>query len=452
MAKPPKIPLPQDWPKLVKSALLHALALQRVALLALRAHLENCLDPCARLMAQNERLREQLSLRDEELRIKDARMAQIPVHNRPHYPRVERLAIMALRSRAGWTTAQTAGRFHQARATIRSWGRRIDEDGPDALLQLRYPVNRFSDAVALVVQEVQAAAPRMGRRKIAQVVTRAGLQLAASTAKRLRERPVKPPAPSPEPPEPKSTTADKKITAPDKPVRRVTARYPHHVYHIDITTIGTSPGLWVPWPPFSLIMRWIFCWHIVLVLDHFSRALIAFRVFKKEPAALEICRLLDQAIQTTGQAPKYIVSDQGAQFQSEYRDWCERRGVKPRFGAIGKHGSIAVLERMILSLKDEYLWRIAVPFRLSAMNAEMAAYMIWYNTVRTHDALHGLTPQDVLDGNTALSGPRLEPRARLPLARASPARPVRRVQGLELRVTYLRGRRQLPVIELREAA
>jgi hypothetical protein len=58
----------------------------------------------------------------------------------------------------------------------------------------------------------------------------------------------------------------------------------------------------------------------------------------------------------------------------------------------------------------------------------------------------------VLDGETALDGPRFEPRARLPLARASPARPVRRVSGLELKVTYLRGRRHLPVIELREAA
>jgi hypothetical protein len=58
----------------------------------------------------------------------------------------------------------------------------------------------------------------------------------------------------------------------------------------------------------------------------------------------------------------------------------------------------------------------------------------------------------VLDGKTALDGPCLEPRPRLPLARASPARPVRRVKGLELKVTYLRGRRHLPLIELREAA
>jgi hypothetical protein len=71
--------------------------------------------------------------------------------------------------------------------------------------------------------------------------------------------------------------------------------------------------------------------------------------------------------------------------------------------------------------------------------------------VRTHDSLDGKTPEDVLDGKTQWDGPRFEPRARLPLARASPARPVRRVSGLELEVTYFRGRRHLPVIELREA-
>ena len=50
-------------------------------------------------------------------------------------------------------------------------------------------------------------------------------------------------------------------------------------------------------------------------------------------------------------APKYTVTDKGAQFQEVYLAWCERHGVKPRFGAIGRHGSIALVERFIRSLK-----------------------------------------------------------------------------------------------------
>jgi transposase InsO family protein len=58
-----------------------------------------------------------------------------------------------------------------------------------------------------------------------------------------------------------------------------------------------------------------------------------------------------------GGPPKYTVSDQGSQFQSEYRRWCARHGVKPRFGAVGRYGSIAVIERFVRTLKSEGLRR-----------------------------------------------------------------------------------------------
>ena len=97
------------------------------------------------------------------------------------------------------------------------------------------------------------------------------------------------------------------------------------------------------------------------MLDHFSRALVAFAVFRKEPTAAEVCALLDRAVEKTGRAPRYIVIDRGSQFREEYLAWCNDNGVRPRFGAVGKHGSIAVIERFILSLKTEFLRRIFVP-------------------------------------------------------------------------------------------
>ena len=81
------------------------------------------------------------------------------------------------------------------------------------------------------------------------------------------------------------------------------------------------------------------------VWNHFSRAPVASAVFKKEPTAGEVCALLDAAVDEAGRAPRYIVSDKGVQFQKEYRAWCDKHGVRPRFGALGKHGSIAVIER-----------------------------------------------------------------------------------------------------------
>jgi hypothetical protein len=128
-----------------------------------------------------------------------------------------------------------------------------------------------------------------------------------------------------------------------------------------------------------------------------------------------------------------------------------RNGVRPRFGAIGKHGSLAVIERFILSLKAEYLRRILVPLSRTKMMAEIAAYQLWYNNFRSHEVLGRGTPAERLEGREARAErPRLEPRARYPVARGDPM--VRRCSRLELRVTRVKGRALLPVVELREAA
>jgi hypothetical protein len=121
-------------------------------------------------------------------------------------------------------------------------------------------------------------------------------------------------------------------------------------------------------------------------------------------------------VERAGRAPKYIVSDQGTQFQAEYRAWCKQHGVKPRFGAIGKHGSIALIERCIRSLKEECLRRTLVPFRLEPLVAELELYVTWFNEHRPHQGLGGKTPNEVFAASAAArDGPRWEPRKRYPL-------------------------------------
>jgi hypothetical protein len=57
---------------------------------------------------------------------------------------------------------------------------------------------------------------------------------------------------------------------------------------------------------------------------------------------------------------------------------------------------------------------------------------------------------EIRDGVTARPKGCFEPRASYPLARGDPS--VRRVKGLELRVEYVDGFKELPIVELREAA
>ena len=176
--------------------------------------------------------------------------------------------------------------------------------------------------------------------------------------------------------------------------------------------------------------------------------MVATTTFEKEPTAEEVCALLDAAVSKAGKTPRHIVSDQGAQFRGKYLAWCARNGVLPRYGAIGQHGSIAIIERFWLSLKDECFRRILVPFAKPAFDAELLAYLHWYDTARPHQSLRGATPAEILAGcSRASTDRRIETRERFPLPKTGP--PIRRLEGeLKLVVSYQGGREHLPVVEL----
>ena len=100
------------------------------------------------------------------------------------------MAILELKAARGWSLEQTAKAFLVTAATIASWMKRLDEDGPDALVQLPQPVNKFPEFVRYIVQRLKTLCPAMGKVKIAQTLARAGLHLGATTVGRmLKEKP-----------------------------------------------------------------------------------------------------------------------------------------------------------------------------------------------------------------------------------------------------------------------
>jgi transposase InsO family protein len=234
--------------------------------------------------------------------------------------------------------------------------------------------------------------------------------------------------------------------------RPVTAKHPNHVFNVDLTTFATAFGFWVPWLPPCWVQRWPFCWCIGVVMDHYSRRIVALGLWRKEPTSAEVIAMLEAAAASAGGYPKYIISDQGTQFREEYRDWCQARGVRPRFGAVGRFGSIAVLERFMRSLKAEGLRRLlTVPLDEARMTEELAVFVDWYNEERPHCGLGGDTPNEVyFDRPRARAGPRFEVRGPYPTRDVE----LRAEAGtvVELHVERFRGRDHLPVIELRRAA
>ena len=90
-------------------------------------------------------------------------MAPIAPRSRPYYPPVERMAILELRSARGWSLEETAREFLVTAATIGLWVRRLEEDGPNALVQSRQPVNKFPDFVGPNGPPPEDGLPRHGQ-------------------------------------------------------------------------------------------------------------------------------------------------------------------------------------------------------------------------------------------------------------------------------------------------
>jgi len=139
-----------------------------------------------------------------------------------------------------------------------------------------------------------------------------------------------------------------------------------------------------------------FCWWVVVVLDHFSRRAMGFHISRRQPTTRAVQAFLDRTIQETGETPKYLISDKGAQFwRDNYKAWCRSRGIDPRFGAVGQHGSIAVVERFIRTLKEGCTRQIVVLSRRQDFRNHIGWFLFWYNEFRPHMTLEGKTPSEV---------------------------------------------------------
>ena len=203
---------------------------------------------------------------------------------------------------------------------------------------------------------------------------------------------------------------------------------------------------------------WPFCWWLALVVDHKSRRAMGFMIFRKPPSSRAVQKFLDRTIQKNGAKPKYIVTDKGSQFWCDgFKGWCKAEEIKPRFGAVGKYGSIAVVERFIRTLKDEYTRLLDVPLRRRDFRAGLARFMEWYNQWRPHTFLRGKTPNEAYhQRHPACRYPRFEPRSRWPRGApcAAPRVPVRGKSGvrINLNVAYHAEQTHLPIVKLRRAA
>lgn len=136
-------------------------------------------------------------------------------------------------------------------------------------------------------------------------------------------------------------------------------------------------GLWPTW--------------VLVAIYHFSRQVVACCPLEG-PNAGWVVEVIERAFVRYG-VPKHLISDQEGVFTSDvFQDLLSRWGVKQRFGAVGKHGSIAVTERVILTLKYEWLNRVPVIRGLDHLSRLLRDFAVYYNEYRGHATLGGAVP------------------------------------------------------------
>lgn len=444
MTRATPLPHHKTWSRAAHRSVLHAISVAATALTHAWSRAASSRQTLTCRAAELDRLRTEIALLSEELSLKDERWERVSPHRRPHYRPVQRLRILELRAARGWSVQQATERFHVSEETIASWMRRLDEGGEAGLVRSEEPLNKFPDVVAHLVRSLKRTCPALGKKKIAQVLARAGLHLGVSTVGRMLEREISP------------RDAVAELLSVEEP-RPTKARAPNDVWHVDLTVVPTAAGFWAPWFPFAKLQRWPFAWWVVVAIDHASRFVVGLAVFHHRPNSAEVTSFLEGAIERVKAAPRTIITDQGKEFGWAFQSWCRRRGIRQRLGAVGEHGSIAIVERFIRSMKSECTRRILVPFRLAAMRRELGCYATWFNEHRPHEALPGRTPLEVYRGlSPANQAPRFEPRARWPKkARcAAPNAPMMGPPGTRLTIdaSRLERRAHLPIISIRRTA
>ena len=286
----------------------------------------------------------------------------------PRYPVRERLLILWHIEAFQIPRRRVTEHFGVARSTRYRWLHK-SEDRKGAST----PANKTPVEIASLIWEITKSNINWGRVRIANQLALLNIFISASTVRNILHRPK--PRNTPASP----ATAEKPQEKPES--RSIPAWYPNHLWSID-TTVVLCWGLW----PIQ----------ILVAIDHFSRKVVCV-VPLEGPNAGWIIDTVERAIQKHG-APKHIISDQASVFVGEaFAELLRQWSIKPRLGAIGKHGSIAVTERVIKTLKYEWLKRVAIIKGLDHLGQLCREFETWYNNWRPHMTLQGLRPDDVYD-------------------------------------------------------
>jgi hypothetical protein len=180
-------------------------------------------------------------------------------------------------------------------------------------VQARPPIRRYNDTVHHLTQSL-AGLGFGGYSKISQHLARAGWKVAKTTVRRYLKQPRQP------------------ASAPEaKPRRPLGARFPDHVWHLDITLVeGFLRGA-----PLSL----------ATLLDSHSRMPLLWRLYDTATTAEQMVALVEDGFRAC-RKPRHLVVDKGGEFTAtHFRERIGAWRVALRYDSAQNHRANARLAR-----------------------------------------------------------------------------------------------------------
>jgi transposase InsO family protein len=326
----------------------------------------------AQLEARVASLEDSLDLREAHIEVLESRLGE--ERPRKPYPLMERLRIIWLMEYFRIPGRRLRERLGVSRSSVRRWLKGFAEGTLGKRNEPKEPVNKTPREIAQLIWEVFGQNPLWGRHRIAMVMWGLGVFVAASTVRNILVRPR---------PRPEGTPVIAAMEPEERKPRQIVARYPNHVWSVDRTRVWR----WRIWPTWVLV-----------AIDHFSRKVVACCPLEG-PNAGWVVDVLEGAFLRHG-PPRHLISDQegiftGEAFAELLTDW----HIKHRFGAVGKHGSIAVTERAILTLKQEWLRHVPLIRGLDHLSQLLDGFSDYYNDWRGHSTTGGALPSLIHRGD-----------------------------------------------------
>lgn len=121
-------------------------------------------------------------------------------------------------------------------------------------------------------------------------------------------------------------------------------------------------------------------YHYLVCIDDYSRYLLVFEQLDHVPTTKEVASLLQPLVEQ--HHPENILSDNGAQFKEQWKQWCCKMEVTPLFAHPYYPQDKGKVERTIRNVTEEFLQILKMfPEKLCGKCGE---YKKWFNEQRFH--------------------------------------------------------------------